>query len=89
MSILMPCRFTPEAYKDFLDFREQNPKIADRIKELILDARKTPFKGIGKPEPLRYNLSGCWSRRITQQHRLVYRVVDNNLEIISCKYHYI
>ena len=88
MSTLTSCKFTPEAHKDYLEFKEQNPKIAERIGELIKDIRNTPFSGIGKPEPLKYNLNGCWSRRITQQHRLVYRVSGGVLEIISCKYHY-
>ena len=89
MSILKTCKFTQEAWTDYLNVKSQDPKMAEKIKKLIQNIMETPFDGLGKPEPLKYSLTGCWSRRINQQHRLVYKVVDDNLQIISCKYHYV
>jgi toxin YoeB len=63
-------------------------KIQDKIIKLIEDCRRNPFEGIGKPEPLKNQLSGNWSRRITEEHRLVYQVTETNILIISCIYHY-
>ena len=88
MSILKTFRFTPEAYADYLKMKEQEPKLAERVKQLITDILAHPFSGLGKPEPLKYHLSGYWSRRINSVHRLVYRVEGEQLQIISCKYHY-
>lgn len=88
MSKLMSFKFTKEAYEDYLLLKRQEPKLAAKIKELIASIMETPFAGLGKPEALKFDLSGCWSRRINQQHRLVYRVVDNEVQIISCRYHY-
>ena len=88
MSALKSFKFTPQAYADYVEIKTTNAKMAQKIKDLILSIMDTPFSGLGKPEALKYQLSGCWSRRITQQHRLVYRVVDDELQIISCKYHY-
>jgi len=59
-----------------------------RIAELIEESRRDPFSGKGKPEPLKFQFSGCWSRRITDNHRLIYMVKDETIEIVSCKYHY-
>ena len=59
-----------------------------KINDLIKDIQRNPHSGIGKPEPLKYDLAGYWSRRIDHEHRLVYQVIDNDLRIISCKYHY-
>ena len=59
-----------------------------KINELIKDIQRTPFEGRGKPEPLKYDLSGFWSRRIDREHRLVYRVIENEILIYSCKFHY-
>lgn len=80
--------FTRDAYADYEEIKAADPKMAQKIKDLIINIMETPFAGLGKPEPLRFELSGCWSRRINQQHRLVYRVVGDNLQIISCRYHY-
>ncbi len=88
MSKLTSFKFTEEAYEDYLLMKQQEPKLAAKIKELILNLMETPFEGLGKPEALKFDLSGCWSRRINQQHRLVYRVFGDEVIIISCRYHY-
>jgi toxin YoeB len=80
--------WTKEAWTDYLYWQSQDKKTLKRIINLIKDALKTPFDGIGKPEPLKENLSGFWSRRIDHSNRLVYAVDDNQLTIISCRYHY-
>ena len=80
--------FSERAWEDYLHWQALDEKILDRINTLIREASRTPFSGIGKPEPLRGNLSGWWSRRITQEHRLVYRVRDGMVEIAQCRYHY-
>jgi toxin YoeB len=80
--------FTPEAWEEFTDWAREDLKIVRKIIELLDDATETPFTGIGKPEPLKYNLRGCWSRRITQEHRLVYEVTEEYIVVIACKYHY-
>ncbi|MGR0186319.1 Txe/YoeB family addiction module toxin [Azospirillum aestuarii] len=88
----MKLLFTPHGWDDYLYWQETDRTVLKRINELIRDAARSPFKGIGKPEPLRGNLSGWWSRRITGDHRLVYRVTgqgqDQTLEIVACRYHY-
>lgn len=84
--------FSEQAWDDYLYWQSNDPKIRDRINLLIKDALRSPFAGIGKPEPLLGSLSGWWSRRITQEHRLVYRVRggggEQALEIASCRFHY-
>lgn len=81
-------KFTDESWNDYLYWQGQDKKTLKRINELIKDARRSPFDGIGKPEPLRENLSGCWSRRIDETNRLVYEVSDTDIVIIACWYHY-
>ena len=88
MSRLTSFSFTREAFADYEEIKARDPKMAQKIKDLILNIMETPYSGLGKPETLRFELSGCWSRRITQQHRLVYRIVDNSLQVLSCRYHY-
>ncbi len=80
--------FSPTAREDQLYFKEHEPKTADRIKLLVKDIMLTPYGGLGKPEPLKHNLSGCWSRRINREHRLVYRIEGSSIHIVSCRYHY-
>ncbi len=80
--------WTSESWKDYLYWQSQDRKTLKRINRLIRDTQRTPFEGIGKPEPLRENLSGLWSRRIDDSNRLVYAVDKNKLTIISCRYHY-
>lgn len=77
-----------EAWDDYVYWQTQDRKTLKRINALISDALRTPFAGIGKPEALRENLSGFWSRRIDQANRLVYAVEDEQVIIISCRYHY-
>jgi toxin YoeB len=84
----MKLTFTDAAWEDYLWFQRYQPRLLKRINELIKDARRNPFKGIGKPEPLKRDLRGCWSRRITDEHRLVYKIEQDSLLIISCRYHY-
>jgi toxin YoeB len=67
---------------------EQDRQKALRIINLIKDVQRDPFKGIGKPEPLKHELKGCWSRRIDQEHRLVYQVAEEKIRILACRYHY-
>ena len=80
--------WSEEAWEDYLYWQETDKKTVKKINELIKDACRTPFDGKGKPEPLKHNLAGFWSRRITAEHRLVYAVGDDALLIASCRYHY-
>ena len=80
--------FTGSAFKDFVEWSQRDSKIHQKIATLILDAVRDPFSGLGKPEPLKHNYKGCWSRRITEEHRLVYKVTDTSIIIVSCKFHY-
>lgn len=85
--------WTPESWEDYTHWQKENADIATKINELIKDIRRTPFTGLGKPEPLRNELAGRWSRRITGEHRLVYRVEGKKgqgqrLIITQCRYHY-
>jgi toxin YoeB len=80
--------WTDEAWKDYLYWQGQDKKILRRINKLITDVMRSPFEGIGKPEALKENLSGFWSRRIDDTHRLVYAVENTAITIISCRYHY-
>ena len=80
--------FTGKAYTDFIEWSKTDRKVFEKISILIEETSRTPFKGKGKPESLRHQLKGCWSRRITEEHRLVYKVNENDVQIISCKYHY-
>jgi len=81
--------FTPQAYADYLDWLATDKKIFLKITTLIKEIARNPESGTGKPERLKHELSGLWSRRINQEHRLVYRITDDSIEIISCKYHYV
>ena len=80
--------FHQHAWEQFVSWQTQNPKLAARIARLISECRHSPFVGIGKPEPLKHDLKGCWSRRINEEHRLVYMVSDTAITIISCNDHY-
>ncbi|WP_174889597.1 Txe/YoeB family addiction module toxin [Candidatus Williamhamiltonella defendens] len=84
----MKLTWSVEAWDDYLYWQETDKKTVKKINELIKDASRTPFEGKGKPEPLKHNLAGFWSRRITTGHRLVYAVSDDALLIASCRYHY-
>jgi toxin YoeB len=80
--------WTPAAWEDYLYWQGQDRRQLRRINQLIQGCLRDPFQGIGKPEPLRENPSGCWSRRIDESHRLVYRGEDSMLVILACLYHY-
>lgn len=80
--------WTDEAWRDYLYWQGQDRKTRRRINKLISDAKRSPFTGLGKPEPLRENLAGFWSRRIDDTNRLVYAADDSAFTIISCRYHY-
>jgi toxin YoeB len=76
------------AWEDYVYWQTTDPAVLKKINELIRDCLRNPFHGIGKPEALKGNLSGCWSRRITAEHRLVYMVREERLHVLQCRYHY-
>lgn len=80
--------FERSAFEDFASWATTDESIYRRIVALILDTLREPFSGLGKPEPLRHELRGYWSRRITAEHRLVYKVSEELITIVACKYHY-
>ena len=80
--------FTDKSWDDFMGWSKTDRKIFSKISNLIEETARTLFKGTGKPELLKHELSGFWSRRINHEHRLVYSVTENAIEIRSCKYHY-
>lgn len=80
--------FHAEFRQDLREWVNTDRKVALRIFELVEAVMRDPFTGIGKPEPLKYVLAGCWSRRITQEHRLVYRVSENRIDFLQARYHY-
>ncbi len=80
--------WTDEAWSDYVYWQGQDKKTLKRINRLISNVKQTPFEGMGKPEPLKENLSGFWSRRIDDTHRLVYAVTETHITIIACRYHY-
>lgn len=80
--------FADEAWADYLYWQKQDRKIVERINMLIREIRRDPFAGIGKPEPLRHALAGFWSRRITDEHRMVYRVDGEEIQIAQLRFHY-
>lgn len=83
----MNVTFTPTALDDLSYWLKTDKRQADRILKLLEEIRRTPFDGAGKPEPLRFQLSGCWSRRIDRVHRLVYQVEENEIVVIACRHH--
>ena len=80
--------FSQRAFKQFTTWTKENEKVYAKIVQLIDDIQRSPFRGLGKPEPLKYQLQGYWSRRITDEHRLVYKVTDTEIIVIACKAHY-
>lgn len=80
--------FTENTWEDYLYWQKIDKKIVKKIKGLIKEIQRTPFEGAGRPEKLKYDLVGFWSRRIEHEHRLVYQIEDNELKIYSCKFHY-
>lgn len=84
----MKLRFVESAAQDLAYWKEANPKVVERIKALIESIQATPFAGIGKPEALKHDLAGFWSRRINKEHRLVYRIERDEIVVIQCRFHY-
>ncbi len=84
----MNVSFTENAWEDYLSWQKIDKKIVKRINGLIKDIKRNPFEGIGKPESLKYDLAGKWSRRVTDEHRLVYQVDGSKLIVYTCRYHY-
>ena len=80
--------FADEAWDDYLYWQKQDRRMVDRINQLIRETQNEPFEGVGKPEPLKHALSGFWSRRITDEHRMVYKVEEGALLIAQLRYHY-
>ena len=80
--------FDSAAFEDLAWWIEKDRKKALRIMELIMDVQRDPYKGLGKPEPLKHELTGCWSRRIDKEHRLVYQVQKEKIRVLACRYHY-
>jgi toxin YoeB len=80
--------FDPAAFDDLAWWVEQDRSKALRIIRLIKEVQRDPFQGVGKPEPLRHELAGCWSRRIDREHRLVYQITESKIRILACRYHY-
>ncbi|MGE5090426.1 MAG: Txe/YoeB family addiction module toxin [Candidatus Levyibacteriota bacterium] len=84
----MRIEFSDHAWDDYLFWQARDKAVLKRINALIRDIQRSPFDGIGKPEPLKHNLSGFWSRRIDDEHRLVYAIDDDRILIAQCRYHY-
>ena len=84
----MRITFSKNAWDDYLSWQVEDKKMLKKINELIKDIQRSPFTGIGKPEPLKFDLSGYWSRRIDREHRIVYQVINDDLLMYSCRYHY-
>ena len=81
-------RFSTKAYQDFVEWVNDDKKVFFKLADLIEEIRRTPFEGRGKPEPLKHDLKGFWSRRFTDEDRIVYHVSDEEIYVLSCKYHY-
>lgn len=84
----MRITFSENAWEDYVSWQNEDKKMLKKINDLIKDIQRHPFEGIGKPEPLKFDLKGLWSRRIDREHRIVYQTMDEELLIYSCRYHY-
>ncbi len=84
----MKLAFTDEAWDDYLYWQKVDKKMAQKVNELIKHIKREPFNGIGKPEPLKYELAGFWSRRMNDEHRLVYNIDNDTILIVACRYQY-
>lgn len=84
----MNLTFTPQGWEDYQYWVATDAKMLKRINELIKEIQRSPYEGIGKPEPLKQNLAGYWSRRITEEHRIVYKRIDNTIVYVQLRYHY-
>jgi toxin YoeB len=84
----MNLTWSDKSWADYLYWQKTDKKLLKKINELLKDTKRDPFDGLGKPEPLKYEYAGLWSRRITDEHRLVYKVYDESIAVVSCRYHY-
>lgn len=84
----MTTAFDSNGWEDYLYWQKTDKKMLARVNQLIKDITRTPYEGLGKPEPLRHEMTGYWSRRINERHRLVYTVKNNTVIIVQCRYHY-
>lgn len=80
--------FSEQAWEDYLYWQKTDRKLVDRINQLIREIKREPFSGIGKPEPLKHAFQGYWSRRINEEHRIVYKILDDSILIAQLRYHY-
>ncbi len=80
--------FGEQSWSDYLYWQSTDKRILKKINALLQDIKRNPFDGLGKPEPLKHEMAGTWSRRITQEHRLVYEVFEESILVVSCRYHY-
>lgn len=80
--------FSDQAWEDYLYWQKQNRKMVERINKLIREIQRQPFEGVGKPEPLKHALAGFWSRRLDDEHRIVYRIEDEAMQIAQLRFHY-
>lgn len=80
--------FSDQAWEDYLYWQKQDRKMVERINKLIREIQRQPFEGIGKPEPLKHALAGFWSRRLDDEHRIVYRIEDDAMQIAQLRFHY-
>ena len=80
--------FSDKAWEEYMYWQNTDKQILKKINQLIKDIKREPFEGTGKPEPLKYELSGFWSRRISDEHRLIYEVSESYISIVSCRFHY-
>ena len=80
--------FSDAAWEDYLYWQQQDRRMVERINKLIKETQREPFSGIGKPEPLKHALAGYWSRRITDEHRMVYKMEDDSMLLAQLRYHY-
>ena len=80
--------FVDESWEDYLYWQKTDRKILDRINNLVQDISRNPYTDLGKPERLKYKYQGFWSRRITEEHRLIYRVVNDEIHVVKCRFHY-
>lgn len=84
----MKLQFTEQSWDDYLYWQKSDKKLIERVNEIINDLRREPFQRFRKDEPLKHEHQGCWSRRVNDEHRLVYQVTDNELIVVACRYHY-
>jgi toxin YoeB len=84
----MPIKFSDQAWEDYLYWQTNDRARLKRVNVLLKDIQRSPFEGVGKPEPLKHNLAGFWSRRIDDEHRLIYTIQDGTILVAQCRYHY-